>query len=164
MKTKLLSNCCKAPTKVDQSGEGTGFYFCTKCVKGCDVTGERTGFGSKPSTLSTVHKVTGEAALLKKLIKERGPWSQIGGGDLVPEGHEKWHWQIFHILGKGEYPELRLEPSNVILATWQEQDDWTKRKHTLRDKPEWKWVFDQEEAMKLAIRTNDRKKAYTVAS
>lgn len=99
-----------------------------------------------------VRRPTGEAALLDRLIKERGPFSEISGADLVGKEHPKYHWQLFHILGKGEYPELRLEDENVILATWQEQDAWTNRKWTLRDKKEWAEVFRTEARLKAARR------------
>ena len=91
-----------------------------------------------------VRKPTGEIELLDRLIRERGPFSEISGAPLVEKDHPKYHWQLFHILGKGEYPELRLEDHNVILATPEEQDAWTNRKWTLKDKAQWKPVFERE--------------------
>jgi len=99
-----------------------------------------------------VKRPTGELALLDRLIKERGPYSEISTDNLLPKGSDKYHWQLFHILGKGEYPELRLEESNILLCTWQEQDAWTQRKWTLRDKPQWKAVFEKEAELKAAAR------------
>lgn len=96
---------------------------------------------------------TGEIALLDRLMTERGPFSEITGVPLAPKGTPRYHWQIFHILGKGEYPELRLEDFNVILTTPEEQEAWTSRKWTLRERPEWRWVFEKEAALKLEVRT-----------
>ena len=96
---------------------------------------------------------TGEIAMLDRLMEERGPFSEISGVPLMPKGTPRYHWQIFHILGKGEYPELRLEDFNVILTTADEQEAWTSRKWTLRERPEWRWVFEKEAALKLEVRT-----------
>ena len=96
---------------------------------------------------------TGEIALLDRLMEERGPFSEISGVPLMPKGTPRYHYQAFHILGKGEYPELRLEDYNVILTTADEQEAWTSRKWTLRERPEWRWVFEKEAALKLEVRT-----------
>lgn len=95
---------------------------------------------------------TGEASTLDRLIKERGPFSEISGDPLVDDEHPKHHWQLFHVLGKGEYPELRLTDENLLLSTWQEQDAWTTRKWTLKNDPKWKPVFELEARLKLAAR------------
>lgn len=97
-------------------------------------------------------KPTGEAALLDRLIRERGSFSEISGEPLVGKDHPKYHHQIFHILGKGEYPELRLNEENVILSTWQEQEAWTYRKWTLRNERKWAEVFRTEARLKAAAR------------
>lgn len=98
---------------------------------------------------------TGEVATLDRLIKERGPYSEISGEPLVPKGHNKYHWQLFHVLGKGEYPELRLTDENLLLSTWQEQSIWTVRKWTLKNDPKWKPVFELEARLKRAVRGVD---------
>src|SRR5690606_7184676 len=106
----------------------------------------------KASTFTAKRKPTGEIAKLDKLIEERGPYSEISGKELVPKGHPKYHYQVFHILGIGMYPDLRLEDDNILLTTWQEQVEWTERKWTLRNKPEWAHVFEREAAMKRMAR------------
>jgi hypothetical protein len=98
------------------------------------------------------HKVTGEVNTLDRLIRERGAVSEISGEPLVEKGHERYHWQLFHVLGKGEYPELRLFDGNLLLSTWQEQDQWTRRKWELKDKPTWAHVFAMEETLKYDAR------------
>lgn len=96
---------------------------------------------------------TGEINTLDRLIRERGAFSEISGAPLVPKGHPRYHWQIFHVLSKGEYPEYRLDPENILLTTPEEQDVWTTRKWTLRNNPTWAHVFAREAALKLAART-----------
>ncbi len=111
-----------------------------------------TLFG-KGKGLKKRRKVTGEVNTLDRLIRERGALSEISGEPLVEKGHERYHWQLFHILGKGEYPELRLYDANLLLSTWQEQDAWTRRKWELKDKPTWAHVFAMEATLKLEART-----------
>lgn len=144
-----ISKCCGARAKPDMVKGG---WFCSKCVKACEVSDPKA---KARQTLSTVRKPTGEIALLDRLIRERGPVSEIGGDDLLPKGHPRYHWQLFHVLGKGEYPELRLLEENVLLSTWQEQDAWTNRKYTLKDKPHWRKVFALEERLKKTVRHGD---------
>lgn len=108
--------------------------------------------GTYDKKYGKVRVPTGEANTLDRLIRERGPFSEIGGEPLVPKGHPRYHYQIFHVLGKGEYPELRLTDENLLLATPAEQEAWTVRKWTLRNKSEWKKVFELEARLKLGAR------------
>ncbi len=96
---------------------------------------------------------TGEIALLDRLMEERGPFSEISGVPLAPKGTPRYHYALSHILSKGEYPELRLEDFNIVLMTPEEHEAWHKRKWTLRERPEWRWVFEKEAALKLEVRT-----------
>ena len=95
---------------------------------------------------------TGEIAMLDRLMEERGPFSEISGVPLPPKGTPMYHHVLSHILSKGEYPELRLEDFNVILITPEEHEAWHTRKWTLRERPEWRWVFEKEAALKLEVR------------
>lgn len=149
MKTKLLSTCCKAPAKVDQSGEGTGFYFCTQCVKGCDVTGERTGFGSKPSTLSTVRKPTGERSVFVELWAKCGGKSEVSGAKLLPPEHPQFHFCGSHLLPKGTYPDYRLDHRNVVMMTPDEHEHWHREpKGVLLADPKWAPIVARYMALK----------------
>jgi len=109
--------------------------------------------GTYHQQFGKTRKPTGEINTLERLIKERGAFSEISGERLVGKEHPRYHWQVFHILGKGEYPDYRLDPENILLTTWQEQDAWTQRKWTLKNNPTWAHVFAKEEALKLAART-----------
>ena len=138
MTTKTLSLCCSAPAKPDISGEGTGCYFCTECVKPCDVKTERTGFGSKPSTLSKVRKVTGERELFVGLWAKAGGRSRISGEKLLPPEHPMFHFQFAHLAPKGTYPELRLMEENVWPVTVDEHQYQTNDPGTCQRDPKWK--------------------------
>lgn len=109
--------------------------------------------GTYGQQFGKTRKPTGEINTLDRLIKERGAFSEISGERLVGKDHPRYHWQVFHILGKGEYPDYRLDPENILLTTWQEQDAWTQRKWTLKNNPMWAHVFAKEAALKLAART-----------
>jgi hypothetical protein len=121
------------------------------------ASGLRTANGAlkgKPvKGFSTKRKPTGEIATLDRLIAERGPYSEISGDPIISKGHDRYHWQIFHILGKGEYPELRLYDENLLICTPDEQAAWTNHKYLLKNRPEWAHVFAKEAALKLAART-----------
>ena len=99
-----------------------------------------------------VRKATGEINTLDRLIRERGAFSEISGEPLVGKDHPRYHWQVFHVLGKGEYPELRLTDENLLLTTWQEQDAWTQRKWTLKENKMWAQVVAKEQQLKRYAR------------
>ena len=120
--------------------------FSPKRLKALEEGTYREQFGK-------TRKPTGEINTLDRLIKERGAFSEISGERLDTKGSARYHWQIFHVLGKGEYPELRLDPENILLCTPAEQDAWTCRKWTLKNSPIWAHVFAKEAALKLAART-----------
>ena len=122
MTTKLLSMCCKATAKVDMSGASP--YFCTSCGKGCGTTTERTGFGSKPSTLSTKRKPTGERDLFIQLYAKCQGRSEVSGEKLLPPEHPMFHFQGSHCLPKGTYPDYRLDPRNIAMVTVAEHEYW----------------------------------------
>ena len=109
--------------------------------------------GTYREKFGKVRKPTGEINTLDRLIKERGAFSEISGERLPEKGDARYHWCLFHVLGKGEYPELRLDPENLLLCTPAEQDAWTRRKWTLKNNPTWAHVFAKEDALKLAART-----------
>jgi len=119
--------------------------FSPKRLKALEEGTYRQQFGK-------TRKPTGEINTLDRLIKERGAFSEISGERLVGKDHPRYHWQVFHILGKGEYPDYRLDPENILLTTWQEQEAWTQRKWTLKNNPTWAHVFAKEAALKLAAR------------
>lgn len=124
MKTKVLSKCCGAPAKQDRTAESFRM-FCTKCVKTCQTTTEKTGFASKRSTLSTVRKVTGEGSLFNERYEACKGLSEVSGTKLLPPGHAQFHFQGCHLLPKGAYPKERLNPANVVMTTVEEHlEEW----------------------------------------
>lgn len=101
---------------------------------------------------------TGQKELFIHLFRERGAKSQISGTQLIeiPDGdgpeYEKW-WKAFlsqfsHILPKGSYKKMMLVERNIVLKTVDEHELWENHKESLREKPEWKWVFELEEELK----------------
>ena len=111
--------------------------------------------GTYHKQFGKVRKATGEINTLDRLIRERGAFSEISGEPLVPKGHPRYHYQIFHLACKNEFPDLRLYDDNLLLSTPDEQVAWTERKWTLRDKSQWKHVFEKEAAMKRFARGVD---------
>lgn len=93
--------------------------------------------------------------------ENRHNWiSRISGADLVPplfdEDGELMNGRTFvsqfsHILPKGTYPELRLEPVNIVFKTVEEHRLWTEERRNLLDKPEWQWVFELEQKLKREL-------------
>ena len=114
--------------------------------------------GKKPmKRLQRRRKPTGELKVFKEIWAERLHVSEISGRFLPFPAHAKWIWCFSHILPKGNYPELRLDKSNIVLMApaIQPQDEcehtlWEHHKSSLRDKKEWQWVFEQEELLKIA--------------
>ena len=59
-----------------------------------------------------------------------------------------WHWQFSHLLSKGAYPSAKLDKENIVLKTWAQHQLWEFHPHKLREKEEWKWVFEKRERLK----------------
>lgn len=87
-------------------------------------------------------------ALFEEIWKERLHKSEIDGTDLLPKGHKLWHWQFSHLLPKNPYAKSKFDKENIVLKTVQQHQDWQFHIHKLRDKEEWKWVFEKYEALK----------------
>lgn len=154
MTHKLLSTCCKAPAKPDISGDGTGMYFCTSCVKPCDVKSERSGFGSRLSTLSKVRKPTGERALFVELWAKAGGKSEVSGAKLYPPEHALFVHQGSHLLPKGTYPDYRLDPRNVVMITPEEHETWHREpKGVLLADPRWAPIVARYKALQREAET-----------
>ncbi len=91
-------------------------------------------------------KRTGELEIFQKIWAERDHRSQISGQHL---GEEMSVWFMSHIVPKSIAPGLRLDPRNIILKTPDEHATWENKKHTIRDDPKWKWIFELEEKLKI---------------
>lgn len=86
----------------------------------------------------------GELQLFIEIWNERPRISEVSGialRDFNP-------CNFSHILTKGAYPRYRLNKENIVLKTFYEHQEWEFRAHTLKDKPEWKWVFEKKEKLK----------------
>ncbi len=59
-------------------------------------------------------KKTGEKELFTKIASERQPYCEVCGKHI---GQWKVH-NFSHILGKGAYPSLRLNPENIVIMCW----------------------------------------------
>jgi len=90
-------------------------------------------------------KVTGERVVFEEILEERGRYSQISG-EYLGEGFNPWWFS--HCVPKSIAPGLRLDKRNIILKTPDEHATWENKKHTIRDNPKWKWVFELEEKLK----------------
>ena len=66
--------------------------------------------------------------------------SEVSGKQLFPKGHWQFHWQFCHILPKGSYPSLKLDPENIMLMlphehSYQERFEvFRQRKEELKQK------------------------------
>lgn len=146
MKTKLLSKCCNSLAKPDMMKGG---HFCNNCGMTCTTKSERSGFGAKASTLSTVRKPTGELSLFRELWAACGGKSEVSGLPLHPPGHMLFHHQGSHLLPKGTYPSYRLDRRNIVMITPEEHEHWhrTPRGLLLTD-PKWAPIVARYMALK----------------
>lgn len=51
-------------------------------------------------------------------IYENRDWkSEIDGSKLPRKGNPLWYWCFAHVLPKGAYPSMKLDPENIMLMT-----------------------------------------------
>lgn len=122
-------------------GCGRYSYITNRTKKLCDDCNKKRLNNAK----AKVHKVPkGELQLFIQIWNERPHISEVSGKRLG-----EFNVCFFsHILTKGAYPGFRLTPENIVLKTCEEHQDWEFRAHTLRDKPEWNWIFEKKEKLK----------------
>lgn len=65
-----------------------------------------------------------ESSLFLQILKKRGKTDLTGRPITVEEARS---YQFAHILPKGMYPELRLNPNNIILVDSIEQHEWVDK-------------------------------------
>ena len=63
----------------------------------------------KRTAIKKNYKPSGELKMFQEIWNERNHICESCGASLYEFGHELFH----HIKGKGKYPELRLEKSNI---------------------------------------------------
>jgi hypothetical protein len=49
--------------------------------------------------------------------------SELSGNILLSKTHPKWHFQMAHILPKGNYPKWKLNPDNIMLMLPEEHEN-----------------------------------------
>ncbi|HRG29357.1 MAG TPA: hypothetical protein PLJ00_15775 [Chitinophagales bacterium] len=95
-------------------------------------------------------KITGERALFREIIAERGARSEISGEPLITDENNKfWVNQFLHILPKSNYPECRLLKENIMLGTKEEHDVQTKRPDKIKNSPKWAVFFAKYEELRM---------------
>lgn len=101
---------------------------------------------------------TGQLKLFIKLYNASNKKSEVSDDPLLPPGHNKFHWQFSHILGKGSYKDLILHEPNIMLITWQEHEEYTNGR--------WKDTWPEEKVIDTLRRkeelirySHDQKKA-----
>lgn len=109
----------------------------------------------KKSLKSKPMKVTGEKKLFEEIWQERPHVSQVSGKPLLPDFHKLWHWQFAHVRSKGADGNNRLNKDNIVLLTWDEHHAWDNARHTLKNKPEWTFMFERYESIKLSKFTKE---------
>lgn len=87
-------------------------------------------------------------AFFDEIWAERPHVSEIDGVYLLPKSHKLWHWQFSHLLPHGLYKKMKFNKRNIVLKTVQQHQDWQFAQHKLKDKKEWKWVFNRCEELK----------------
>ena len=89
--------------------------------------------------------VSEEVALGKRLFESRRKRSEISGNPL---GYEYDHVFASHVLPKGAYPKFRLYHKNIVLMSFDEHRAWEHYRHTIKDRPEWGWVFQLQDLLR----------------
>ncbi len=89
-----------------------------------------------------------EMDIFEEIWAERKHVSEIDGTPLLPKGHRMWHWQFSHLLPKSIYGKARLDKDNIVLMTWAQHQLWEFHPHKLREKEQWRWVFEKRERLK----------------
>ena len=93
-------------------------------------------------------KEINQSTLFRQIWDERPHVSQVSGCPLPEAGSLQWHWCFSHVLPKGIYGKAKLSKENIILITPEEHTLWGNHVHKVRDRPEWKWVFELYEDLK----------------
>ncbi len=85
-------------------------------------------------------KFKNQIELFEWIWENRPHVSEISGKPLLPKGNMFWHHQFLHVLSKGAYPSMKLDPNNIMLATKEEHekqeqfDLFRQRKEELKQK------------------------------
>ncbi len=78
--------------------------------------------------------------LFEWIWENRPHVSEISGKLLPHKGHPQWHWCFAHLLSKGAFPSLKLDPENIMLmlpSEHEKQESFEKfqqRKQELKER------------------------------
>ena len=97
------------------------------------------GLVRKASTLTAKRKPTGEKEVFRR-IWESEPHNCITCGVHIKEARAI---NFSHLLPKGTYPELRLDPRNIVLQCGECHQRWHIYHSSLRDSKKWSKFFNK---------------------
>lgn len=104
--------------------------------------------GRKRVKAKKVHKKKGDAQrqLFVKIWAEREPISELSGKYLGDEINACF---FAHILGKGAYPQAKLDPDNIMLVTFDEHYKLDHQTHLAKNDPMFDMFFIKYEQLKV---------------
>ena len=91
----------------------------------------------------SVQRFNNQTELFAYVWDTREHTSELSRERLDAEiGSEEWFWYFSHLLPKGQYTEVKLDPENIILKTQAEHWDWHNIPRSKLEKQEkWKPIF-----------------------
>lgn len=92
---------------------------------------------------------TGELALFLEIWNERPHVSEVSGLPLPCKENMLWIHIFSHLLPKSIYGRFRLRKDNIVLMLPSEHSMWGSYPHLLKDKPEWNWVFEKRDELRI---------------
>lgn len=87
----------------------------------------------------------GQKEMFLKIWADRPHISELSGESL---GEEINVWFFAHILGKGAYPQIKLNPDNIMLVTHDEHWQLDQNTHLAKQDPLYKLFFDKAQRLK----------------
>ena len=111
--------------------------------------------------LKATRKESGQKALFIQLWASCQGKSQLSGLPLLPPEHPKFHWQGSHLLPKGSYPELKLDPENIVMITPEEHILWGEtgvKEDLVSIDPRWGPIVAKYRRLQLKTRIRDGKR------
>lgn len=100
-------------------------------------------------------KVTGERLVFDEIWRERLHFCEVCNEPIVRKNNSVGMFS--HILSKGSYPELRLDPENILLkgdglnGNCNCHRKWEERTAEMRQEEMWKPIFLLQEALKQKV-------------
>jgi hypothetical protein len=90
-----------------------------------------------------------QSELFEWIWNSRPHVSEISGLALPDKRHAQHYWVYSHVLAKGAFPRFKLREDNIILMMPNEHHLWGSYPSVLESKPEWQFVFEQAELLKI---------------